>query len=282
MKLVIVESPTKAKTIEKYLGSEYKAISSYGHIRELEPKNGSVDVDNFSMKYQWIARNKKHIAKIIEYAKKSEIVYLASDPDREGEAIAYSLLELLKSKRAAKVANIKRITFNEINKAKINQSIKEAREVDMNLVNAQQSRVALDYLVGFNLSPVLWRKLPGSKSAGRVQSVALRLINDRELDIKSFVPKEFWSIDALVKSSVDFKVPMVEFEGKKINKEFPASKEEAGEVVDKVMDDGKIKVVSIKSADKKQRPLPPFTTSLMQQEASRKLGFSSSRTMKIA
>ena len=198
MKLVIVESPAKAKTINKYLGSDYKVIASFGHIRDLPSKDGSVLPDeDFAMKYEISSKSAAHVKAICDAAKSADTIYLATDPDREGEAISWHVVETLKLKKAIKKdAVIKRVAFSEITKKAILEAIKEARDVDQNLVDAQQARRALDYLVGFNLSPVLWRKLPGSKSAGRVQSVALRLICEREQEIEKFKTREYWSINA--------------------------------------------------------------------------------------
>ena len=196
MNLFIVESPAKAKTIGQYLGKDYQVIASIGHIRELLQHNDGVDIDDgFKLKYQIISKSKQQVSKISELAKKADKIYLASDPDREGEAIAQSLYDVLTAKKVAKSEQFYRITYTEITKNAILEALKNPRKIDKNLVDAQQSRQALDYLVGFNLSPVLWRKLPGSKSAGRVQSVALRMIVDREFEIKKFVPEEYWTIN---------------------------------------------------------------------------------------
>src|SRR5210317_2625645 len=196
-KLLIVESPSKAKTINKYLGSDFNVLASYGHVRDLLPKSGAIDTDSFKMEYAIIDRNKKYLDAIINAAKKSDEIYLATDPDREGEAISWHIVEILKSKKIyAEQKIIKRVIFEEITKDAIQQAISKPRDVSMALVNAQQARRALDYLVGFNLSPLLWRKIRRGLSAGRVQSPALRMIVERELEIEAFNPVEYWSIEA--------------------------------------------------------------------------------------
>ena len=197
MKLVIVESPAKAKTINKYLGKDYQVLASFGHIRDLPSKDGSVDPDkDFAMTWELSPGGKKHLADIVKAVKEADTIVLASDPDREGEAIAWHILEELKAKKLLKDKKIERVVFHEITKSAVTEAIKNPRQIDDNLVSAYMARRALDYLVGFTLSPVLWRKLPGSKSAGRVQSVALRLICDRENEIEKFKPEEYWTIDA--------------------------------------------------------------------------------------
>ena len=199
--IVIVESPAKAKTIEKYLGPDYKVMASIGHVRDLLPKNGSVNTDEqYKMTWEISPQGRKVMKEISDAIQTGDNLYLATDPDREGEAISWHVEEVLKEKKKLENVNVKRITFNEITKEAVNNAINKPRELDNNLINAYLARRALDYLVGFNLSPILWRKLPGSKSAGRVQSVALRIICERENEIEHFKPEEYWSIDVLLKS----------------------------------------------------------------------------------
>ena len=283
--LFIVESPAKAKTIGQYLGKDFIVLASYGHIRELVKQNGSVDVDhNFDMKYQLIEKARPQVAKIAEYAKKANKIYLASDPDREGEAISQSIYEVLIAKKVATADKFLRVTYTEITKHAIENAINNPRKIDANLVDAQLSRQALDYLVGFNLSPVLWRKLPGSKSAGRVQSVALRMIVDREFEIKKFVPIEYWTINSKLLTKKNEKVDsrVVKFNGKNFEIGYPKNEEEA-EVVSSFLEKiGEVKIVKNEKKDIKQNPCPPFTTALLQQDAVRKLGFSSKKTMSLA
>ena len=220
--LLIVESPAKAKTIEKYLGKDYSVLASFGHIRDLPSKDGSVDTaNNFSMLYEVSTKSSKHVKAIIDKAKLCDKLILAPDPDREGESIAWHLLEVLKQKKAIKATTkVERVVFNSITKNSVVEAIKNPRQIDMDLVNAQQARRALDYLVGFNLSPVLWRKLPGSKSAGRVQSVALRLICDRENEIEAFRTQEFWDVKLDLENSKNegFQATIFEIDGKKLDK----------------------------------------------------------------
>ncbi|MEZ0261796.1 MAG: type I DNA topoisomerase [Alphaproteobacteria bacterium] len=282
--LVIVESPAKAKTINKYLGADYSVVASFGHVRDLPAKNGSVDpANNFAMLWEVGERSHKPLADIIARAKKSETVYLATDPDREGEAISWHVLEYLKEKHVADKVKIKRVTFNEITKTAVQEAFKHARDIDANLVDAYLARRALDYLVGFTLSPVLWRKLPGSRSAGRVQSVALRLICEREAEIEIFRPEEYWSIEALLqtKEGKSFTSRLAMLDGKKIEKMTINNKDTADTAV------GRIKggAYTVKTIEKKQvrrHPYPPFITSTLQQEASRKLRFSATKTMRTA
>ena len=285
VKLFIVESPAKAKTIGKYLGKDYEVIASIGHIRELLQHNDGVDIDNnFKLKYQIIAKSKPQVKKICELAKKSKKIYLASDPDREGEAIAQSLYEELISKKVAKSEQFYRITYTEITQNAIKEALKNPRKIDNNLVDAQQARQALDYLVGFNLSPVLWRKLPGSKSAGRVQSVALRMIVDREFEIKKFKPEEYWTINCLLNTSKSEKVEarVVKYNTKTFDVDYPKDEKTTIEIEKKIKRIGQLKVIKNDTKDVKQNPFPPFTTALLQQDAVRKLGFSSKKTMTIA
>jgi DNA topoisomerase-1 len=283
--LLIVESPAKAKTIAKYLGSDYKVLASFGHIRDLPSKEGSVEPDNdFNMHYKVASRSAKHVKEIVDAAKNAKKLLLAPDPDREGESIAWHILEVLKQKKALKsTTKVERIVFNAITKNSVLEAIKNPREVDMDLVNAQQARRALDYLVGFTLSPVLWRKLPGSRSAGRVQSVSLRLICDREDEIEAFNTQEYWDIKLDLNSDAkqQFQATIVEVEGKKLGKFSIVTDEQAGDIK-KLLEDKKYQVLSITKKQSKRRPNAPFATASMQQEAARKLGFSASRTMMTA
>lgn len=284
-KLIVVESPAKSKTIKQYLGNGYEVTASNGHVRELPSKDGSVVPENdFEMKYQVKAEAKKNIDRIVSLASKSSEVLLASDPDREGEAIAWHVSTILKNKKAISVDKLKRISFNQITKESVKKAIAEPRDIDMNLVMAQESRSALDYLVGFNLSPVLWRKLPGSKSAGRVQSVALRLICEREMEIKSFVSMPYWTIAIMGQTGEKKKVQIsvTHFNGDAFSKTFPTSKEEAEDINKYINGLTFLIVDNVEKKEYRQNPLPPFTTATLQQEASRKLGFNSTRTMQIA
>ena len=283
--LLIVESPAKAKTIGKYLGKDYEVLASFGHIRDLPSKDGSVEPDNnFAMHYQVAVKSSKHVKEIVDKAKNCGKLILAPDPDREGESIAWHILEVLKAKKAIKsTTKVERVVFNAITKNSILEAIKKPREIDMDLVNAQQARRALDYLVGFTLSPVLWRKLPGSRSAGRVQSVALRLICDREDEIDAFKSEEYWDVKLDLESSknVAFQASLSEIEGKKLERFSIITQAQAGNIK-KLLEAKKYQVAAITKKQAKRRSNPPFTTSSLQQEAARKLGFGASRTMMIA
>ena len=283
--LLIVESPAKAKTIGKYLGKDYKVLASFGHIRDLPSKDGSVEPDNdFNMHYKVSTRSTKHVKEIADSAKNCQKLILAPDPDREGESIAWHVLEVLKKKKIIKATTkVERVVFNAITKNSILEAIKNPREIDMDLVNAQQARRALDYLVGFNLSPVLWRKLPGSRSAGRVQSVALRLICDREDEIGNFKSEEYWDIkiDLETEKKAQFQATIFEIDGKKLGKFSIVNEKQSGDIK-KLLDSKQYKVLSVTKKQAKRRPQAPFTTSSMQQEAARKLGFGASRTMMTA
>ncbi|MEK6747331.1 MAG: type I DNA topoisomerase [Pseudomonadota bacterium] len=283
--VVVVESPSKAKTINKYLGSDYTVLASFGHVRDLPSKDGSVRPDDdFSMIYVVDDDSKKHISAIAKAAKTADTLILATDPDREGEAISWHVLEALKeSKAVGKKLNVQRVTFHEITKKSIIEAFKHPREIDMNMVNAQQARRALDYLVGFTLSPVLWRKLPGSKSAGRVQSVALRLICDRDEEIEQFISREYWDIKAILspEKGANLSARLIEYKGEKLEK-FSITD---GKKAESVAADLRTKNYSVANLEEKQvrrHPSPPFTTSTLQQEASRKCGFGAKRTMQIA
>ncbi len=286
MKLVVVESPAKAKTINKYLGSNYQVEASYGHICDLPSKNGSVvPEEDFLLRYDISPRSVAHIKKLCELASKSDEVILATDPDREGEAISWHVIRVLKEKKAiTKDTIISRVAFNEITKKAVQDAISHPREIDQNLVDAQQARRALDYLVGFNLSPVLWRKLPGAKSAGRVQSVALRLICERESEIERFNTEEYWDIHGDFKSSTskDFTAKLTIAEGAKLDKFSIPNEETAERLVGKIKKIDEFHIDSIDKKLQKRTPPAPFTTSTLQQEASRKLGFSTKKTMQIA
>lgn len=283
--LVIVESPSKAKTINKYLGKDFEVLASFGHIRDLPSKDGSVRPDdNFAMDYIISDKSKKYVQEIVKAAKGVQNIYLASDPDREGEAIAWHVVEALKEKKVLKDSvNVKRVVFNEITKKAVNDAFSNPRDIDMNLVNAQQARRALDYLVGFTLSPVLWRKLPGSKSAGRVQSVALRLICERDYEIAKFVSREYWSIQGefLNQESHGFMARLVSLNQKKLDK-FDIVKEEQAKDIENTLKSKEYSVISVEKKRTQRHPAAPFITSTLQQEASRKLGFNASKTMQVA
>ncbi len=284
--LIIVESPAKAKTMSKYLGKEFSALASYGHVRDLLPKKGAVDPENdFAMKYVLIEKNEKHVDAIIKAMKKADALYLATDPDREGEAISWHLHEILKEAGVLKDKPVHRVEFHEITKTAIQRAIQEPRELSTNLVNAQQARRALDYLVGFNLSPLLWKKVRRGLSAGRVQSPALRLIVERELEIEKFKAREYWTIESdLSTKGQNFSAKLTHYKGEKldqftINEENTAAEVEA-ELLKQAQ--GRYLVTSVDKKQRKRNPSPPFTTSTLQQEASRKLGFTAQRTMRTA
>jgi DNA topoisomerase I len=284
--LVIVESPAKAKTIKKYLGKDFEVLASYGHVRDLVPKEGAVDTaHNFEMKYRVIERNEKHVDAIAKSVRKAKTLYLATDPDREGEAISWHLFELLKERGELKGKAVHRVAFYEITKNAIRAAIDEPRELSMDLVNAQQARRALDYLVGFNLSPLLWKKVRQGLSAGRVQSPALRMICERDEAIDAFKPQEYWTIDAEGEhSETRFPLKLVEYAGKKVE-QFSFTNETTARDVETTLNSiaaGKLTVDTIDRKQRKRNPSPPFTTSTLQQEAARKLGFSAQRTMRLA
>lgn len=285
-KLVIVESPAKAKTIKKYLGKDVEVLASYGHVRDLLPKEGAVDTANdFAMKYQIIDRNSKHVDAIVKAMKKADTLYLATDPDREGEAISWHLFELLKKRGALKNKETHRVVFHEITKQAVNDAVSNPRELSMDMVNAQQARRALDYLVGFTLSPLLWKKIRRGLSAGRVQSPALRMIVERELEIEAFKPKEYWTIeaDAAIEAKT-FEGKLTHFKGEKLSQFTVNNAEQSADVVATLTDaaDGKLLVTKVDKKQRKRNPAAPFTTSTLQQEASRKLGYGAQRTMSVA
>jgi len=284
--LVIVESPAKAKTISKYLGKDFDVMASYGHVRDLVPKEGAVNTaGGFTMKYQIIERNEKHVNAIIRALKKADALYLATDPDREGEAISWHLTELLKEKNALNDKPVHRVVFHEITKNAINEAIEHPRDISSDLVSAQQARRALDYLVGFNLSPLLWKKVQRGLSAGRVQSPALRMIVERELEIEAFKAREYWSIEADVsKEGQSFVSRLVRYRGEKVEQFSFETEDSAREVEKTILDaaDGKLTAVSVEKKKRRRNPAAPFTTSTLQQEASRKLGFNTQWTMRVA
>ena len=284
--LVIVESPAKAKTIKKYLGKDFEVLASYGHVRDLIPKEGAVDPDKqFAMSYRSIERNEKHVDAISRALKKSKNLYLATDPDREGEAISWHLRELLEERGDLKGKEVKRVVFYEITKGEVQRAVAEPRGLSLDLVNAQQARRALDYLVGFNLSPLLWKKVRRGLSAGRVQSPALRMICEREHEISIFKPQEYWTLEAEGEHSAQtFPLKLIEFDGQKVE-QFSFTNEDTARNVEKSINDAAQGFLHVLSIDRKQRrrnPSPPFTTSTLQQEAARKLGYSAQRTMRLA
>ncbi len=285
--LVIVESPAKAKTIKKYLGKGYEVMASYGHVRDLLPKEGAVDPSNdFAMKYQIIEKNQKHIDAIVKAMKKSDALYLATDPDREGEAISWHICEHLKEKKLLKDKEVHRVVFHEITKRAIQEAMDNPRPLAEDLVNAQQARRALDFLVGFNLSPLLWKKIRRGLSAGRVQSPALRMIVERELEIEKFEAKEYWTIEADLKKgdSAQFMGKLTYFEGEKLT-QFSVNNEKQALSTEQTLNkaaNGTLKVIKVDKRKRKRNPAPPFITSTLQQEASRKIGFTAQRTMRTA
>jgi len=285
MNVVVVESPAKAKTINKYLGEDYVVLASYGHVRDLPSKNGSVDPENdFEMTYVTDPRSDGHLKDIAKALKGSDRLYLATDPDREGEAIAWHVLGALSEMKACNGVDVKRVVFNEITKSAVQEAMQHPREIDMDLVNAQQARRALDYLVGFTLSPVLWRKLPGARSAGRVQSVALRLICERELEIDKFVPQEYWSIAADFQTVDGATLParLVQLRGEKLEKFSLKNEADAQAALALIQAAPGFTVADVAAKETSRHPPAPFTTSTLQQEASRKLRFAARRTMQVA
>ncbi len=284
MNVVIVESPAKAKTINKYLGSDYLVMASYGHVRDLPSKDGSVVPDeDFLMHWDVDPKSAKRLNEIVKAVKGADRLILATDPDREGEAISWHVLQVLEGKKALKDVEVERVVFNAVTKQAVNEAMQNPRTIDGPLVNAYLARRALDYLVGFTLSPVLWRKLPGARSAGRVQSVALRLVCDREAEIEAFKSQEYWSIEAdmLTGSGTPFPARLAKVDGKKLDR-FDIPDEKTAFRYKTAIEGGSFLVDSVESKDQKRNPSPPFTTSTLQQEASRKLGFGASRTMRVA
>ena len=284
MNLVIVESPAKAKTINKYLGKDFTVLASYGHIRDLPSKNGSVDPDNqFKMIWEIDSFSKKYLKEITDVAKESDKIILATDPDREGEAIAWHVKEFLDEKKLLKGKKIERVVFNEITKKAVTNGIENPREIEDHLVDAYMARRALDYLVGFNISPILWTKLPGSKSAGRVQSVALKLLTEREHEIEIFKPEEFWTLNVIFKTENNSSITsnVFQLDGKKVEKFSFRKKDDINKAIE-IIKSQKYKISDISSKVFTRNPVGPFTTSTLQQSASSKLGFGASRTMQIA
>jgi len=284
MDVVIVESPAKAKTINKYLGSGFNVLASYGHIRDLPSKDGSVRPDEgFAMDWEVDAKAQKHITAIAKAVKGAEHLYLATDPDREGEAISWHIREILEKKRALKDVDVKRVVFNEITKTAVLAAFEHPRDLDSELIDAYLARRALDYLVGFTLSPVLWRKLPGSRSAGRVQSVALRLVCERETEIENFISEEYWSVKATFATAANetFEASLTHLNGEKLDK-MSLRNEMSAQAAVRAIEAGDFAVDSVERKKSRRNPTPPFTTSTLQQEASRKLNFSAKRTMQVA
>ncbi len=284
--IVVVESPAKAKTIEKYLGKDFKVLASYGHVRDLIPKEGAVDTSNgYTMRYDIIERNEKHVNAISKALKKGKALYLATDPDREGEAIAWHLRELLEERGELKGKKVERVVFYEITKQAIQASMASPRGMSHDLVNAQQARRALDYLVGFNLSPLLWKKIKPGLSAGRVQSPALRMIAEREKEIEAFNPREYWTLEGDISTGDNgFAGRLVTYQGEKVEQFTFTNQANAEAARDAVIAaaDGKVRIEKIDKKQRKRNPTAPFTTSTLQQEASRKLGFNTQRTMRTA
>ncbi len=284
--LLIVESPAKAKTINKYLGKDFQVLASYGHVRDLKPKEGAVDTDrDFAMHYELIDKNEKHVDAIVKAAKDAQALYLATDLDREGEAISWHIAQILKSRKLLEGKQVHRVVFSEITPHAIQDAVAHPRELSLDLVNAQQARRALDYLVGFNLSPVLWRKVQRGLSAGRVQSPALRMIVEREEEIEAFKAREYWTIEAdCAHPSQRFAARLLKLRGKKFEQFDLTDETSAHAARDGLIKSaqGRLIVSEVQSKERKRRPSPPFTTSTLQQEAARKLGFSTSRTMRIA
>jgi len=285
MKVVVVESPAKAKTINKYLGSDYKVVASYGHVRDLPAKDGSVVPDSdFAMSWEVDGKSEKHVRTIVEAVRGADRLFLATDPDREGEAISWHVNEVLKSRRALKHLDVKRVVFNEVTKNAVLEAFARPRDIDRELVEAYLARRALDYLVGFTLSPVLWRKLPGSRSAGRVQSVALRLVCEREAEIEAFKSREYWTIEVEFRTEAGqtFTARLTHLDGKRLDRFDLDTETKARAAAAAILHASDFAVGEIDSRQVRRNPFPPFTTSTLQQEASRKLGLAASRTMQIA
>ena len=285
MNVVVVESPAKAKTINKYLGRDYKVIASYGHVRDLPAKDGSVlPDDDFSMSWEVDGKSEKHMKEIAEAVRGADKLFLATDPDREGEAISWHVREVLQGRRVLKGVDVKRVVFNEVTRSAVLEAFRHPREIDGELVDAYLARRALDYLVGFTLSPVLWRKLPGSRSAGRVQSVALRLVCEREGEIEAFRAREYWTIEVEFRTEAGerFTARLSHLDGGKLERFDLDSEAKAKAAADAILAAGNFTVASVEHREVRRNPFPPFTTSTLQQEASRKLGFGAVRTMRVA
>lgn len=281
--LLIVESPSKAKTLKKYLGSDFEILASYGHVRDLVPKSGAVDPENdFAMKYQLVSRNAKHLDAIVSAAKEADALYLATDPDREGEAISWHLQEILKSKRGLKNLHPKRVVFHEVTKKAVLDAVAHPRELSQTLVDAQQTRRALDYLVGFNLSPLLWKKIRRGLSAGRVQSPALRMICEREQEIRDFTAQEYWTVHLdSHKARTKFTAKLTHWQGQKLE-QFDIPDETQQQEIVSALQGQPAHVSKVEKKKRSRNPAAPFTTSTMQQEAVRKLGMTTDRTMRTA
>jgi DNA topoisomerase I len=282
--VVIVESPAKAKTINKYLGKDFTVLASYGHVRDLPAKDGSVrPEDGFSMSWEVADRADKRLKEIAQAVKGAEHLYLATDPDREGEAISWHVREVLRQRKALAGVDVKRVVFNEVTKAAVQDAFRHPREINKELVDAYLARRALDYLVGFTLSPVLWRKLPGSRSAGRVQSVALRLICERESEIEVFKSREYWTVDVNFGTAKKqtLKARLTHLDGRKLDK-FDLDTQERAEAAKREIERRAFSVLSIDRRQVRRNPPPPFITSTLQQEASRKLGLGAATAMRIA
>src|SRR5450631_1516115 len=282
--VVVVESPAKAKTINRYLGGGYTVLASFGHVRDLPPKDGSVRPDqDFAMDWESDARGEKQVGAIVKALKGAKNLYLATDPDREGEAISWHVRAMLQDKNALKGVTVRRISFNEITRGAIREAIQHPRDLDLPLIEAYMARRALDYLVGFTLSPVLWRKLPGSRSAGRVQSVALRLICEREAEIEIFRAREYWTIEAvfITPGGAPFTAKLTHLNGKRLD-QFDLNTQTLAEAAKAIVEKGEFSVGTVERKRVRRNPPPPFTTSTLQQEASRKLGFGAQQTMRCA
>jgi DNA topoisomerase-1 len=284
--LLIVESPAKAKTINKYLGKDFTVLASYGHVRDLVPKEGAVDPSqNFAMRYELIEKNEKHVEALSKAAKGAEAIYLATDPDREGEAISWHIAEILRERGLLEGKTLQRVVFTEITPRAIKEAMTQPRQIASDLVDAQQARRALDYLVGFNLSPVLWRKVQRGLSAGRVQSPALRMIVEREEEIEAFVAREYWSIEAeCAHPTQTFTAKLNKLDGRKFEQFTVTDGDTAEAARQRIVKaaNGALHVTDVASKERKRRPAPPFTTSTLQQEAARKLGFTTRKTMQVA
>src|ERR1700735_378077 len=282
--VVVVESPAKAKTINRYLGGGYTVLASFGHVRDLPPKDGSVRPDeDFAMDWESDARGERQVGAIVKALKGAKNLYLATDPDREGEAISWHVRAMLQDKKALNGVNVRRISFNEITRGAIREAIQHPRDLDLPLIEAYMARRALDYLVGFTLSPVLWRKLPGSRSAGRVQSVALRLICEREAEIEIFKAREYWTIEAvfITPGGAPFTAKLTHLNGKRLD-QFDLNNRALAEAATEVVEKCTFTFGSVERRRVRRNPPPPFTTSTLQQEASRKLGFGAQQTMRLA
>ena len=284
--LVVVESPAKAKTLNKYLGKDFEILASYGHVRDLVPKEGAVDYDHdFAMRYQVIEKNSKHVDAICQALSRVDTLYLATDPDREGEAISWHLHELLQQRGLLKQKDVHRVAFYEITKTAVQNAVANPRELSMPLVHAQQARRALDFLVGFNLSPLLWKKVRRGLSAGRVQSPALRMIVERELEIEAFKAEEYWTIEAdLLAKKKSLVAKLVEYNHEKL-KQFSITNAEQAKLIEEILlenANGHLTVAKVTKTQRKRNPTAPFTTSTLQQEAVRKLGFTAQRAMRVA